>query len=109
MLRSLTVADLDAWREFDIDEPIGPREHRQQMAQLLAMVANRWRKKGTQAVTAEEFLIRRVADIQKAQSRQLIDTLRGMGRLVPERPRHRKHPKSAKASAKAQKRKAAGK
>lgn len=101
MLAGMTAREFERWKRFDLEEPIGPRESRQQMALMLAMLANRWRPKNAPKVDPEEFLIHLAEEVEQAKLSHMINTLRAIARPAAERPRHRKHPRSEKAAAKA--------
>lgn len=66
---------LNNWRLFDVQEPIGPRESRKQLALLCANIANRWRPKGAPAKDLEDFLLQSAADQQKRQFDKIIGSL----------------------------------
>lgn len=108
MLRTLSDQDLHLWQLFDDVEPIGPRESRQQLATMLAMLHNRWKKPEVAKLTARDFMLEPYEDpAVRAQrkKREMIDTLRSLARPAAERPRHRKHPKELKRKAREAKRK----
>lgn len=88
MLSCLSDAALERWRLFDILEPIGPRESRMHLAQLLATLLNHWRDvKKTPPMKATDFLIRLRSEVEAEESAEiqqkkqtLFDTLMALAR-----------------------------
>lgn len=105
MLTTLTPNEVRDWQLFDQLEPLGPRESREHLAMMVAMLHNRWRKKDAPIVAAKDLLIGPPPDpaeeaaAASAKKRAMIDTLRALGRPASERPKHRKHPKELKIRA----------
>lgn len=91
LLLYLPERKLDAWRAFDRAEPIGPRESRNQLAELLAMLANRWRRQGVGAIDREDFLLQTVEDSQQRGVQKMIAQLSSLAVTKPA-GYHRKRP-----------------
>lgn len=94
---------LDAWRKYDREEPIGPRELRQQLAELLSMLANRWRREGASSVDRADFLLQTVQEQGQRSIDKMIRSLEAVATTKPsgykrKRPRQQRHDRSSKAS-----------
>lgn len=95
---------LEDWRKYDRAEPIGNRELRQQIAELLAMLANRWRKQGAGAVDRADFLLQTVEQMGQRQIDRMMNALGAVAVTKPAgykrgrpRPRNATHDRSGKA------------
>lgn len=82
LLDSTTARELNDWRLFDEVEPLGPRESRQQLATIAAILANAHRDPKTPAVKPADFLLQHAPADQTARNRKMLDMLRAVAKPV---------------------------
>lgn len=93
-----SASDAQIWWLYDQEEPLGNREIRHQLANLLAKVHNRWRAQGEPVLTPDDFMFRspeqaleREVEIEQGKKQSMIAGLKALALAQgPRPPRRRK-------------------